>query len=238
MSQAINVQSLQVRLDQYDVLSDLNFTIDQGNFVYILGDNGSGKTTLIKTILGLIKPTSGSISIFEQPLSQDMVAQHIAYVPQRSEIDRTFPMSVEEMIRLECEHAHTCELGADGHLEAFASSELKSRRISQLSGGEFQRVLIARALVTSPDILILDEPFNNLDKNIQETLYLLLQELNSEGKTIIVITHDHNLISQDSKLLLLEQGRILTGDTKQMIHDHLPMVHEHAHVHKDSRQMH
>lgn len=238
MPQAINVQSLHVKLDQYEVLTDLNFTIEQGDFVYILGDNGSGKTTLVKTILGLIAPTSGSISIFDKPLSPRLVAEHLAYVPQRSEIDRTFPMSVEEMIRLECENAHSCDLGADGHLEAFASTELKSRRISQLSGGEFQRVLIARSLVTNPDVLILDEPFNNLDKNIQETLYLLLQELNSQGKTIIVITHDHNLISQDSKLLLLEQGHILTGDTKQMIADHLPMVHEHAHVHKGPKHVH
>jgi len=196
VSKAIEVKNVNATYGKLPVLHDINFSVNKGDIVYILGGNGSGKSTLIKTILGLIKPKSGSIEIMGQPSTQKIISKYIGYVPQTTFVERDFPITVEEIIQLECNLARQCDLGVSGHLSTFDSEHLLKRKLSNLSGGEFQKVLIARALVTKPDILIMDEPTNNLDQEALEDLITLLDKINKQGKTIIIVTHDETVVRQ------------------------------------------
>lgn len=219
MQTAIQVQNLTVKIGDHKILDNISFDINQGEIVYILGSNGSGKTTLIKTILGLINCEQGEINIFGKVNSQLTVSQYCGYLPQYTLIDRTFPITVKEMIELECDVAKSCIHGAEKHLHFLNSEHLKNRKLNNLSGGEFQRALIARALVTDPRILIFDEPYSNLDHKTQEDLNLLIKDLNKrQGKTIFIITHDHNIIDKQSdKVIYIINGKCYSGNAKEII---------------------
>ena len=168
------------------ILSGINLVINKGDYVLITGGNGSGKSTLIKLILGLIKPVKGEIKMSDPKL----VEKSVGYVSQSINIDKDFPITVKELILLECKVSkNLCKLSPQVHLAVFNAENLVDKKIGELSGGELQKVLISRALVTDPDILILDEPTNNLDKLAQKNLHNLLKKLNKQGKTIIQVTH-------------------------------------------------
>lgn len=209
MKPAIEFRKVNISRNQQRTLSDVNFQIDTGHFVYIIGTNGSGKSTLIHALLGLTEIESGDIRIFGKLNTQDNVAAHIGYVPQYSGIDRNFPISVTEMIDLTCTKGSGCPTDAKGHLEFFNAGHLADRPIRNLSGGEFQKVLIARALVNNPDIVILDEPVNNLDQQSQKNLLHKLKELSQkQNKTIIIISHDHHLIEGEDYILSISEGSV------------------------------
>lgn len=191
---SIEVSNVTIGYNRHPLLRNISFTLSANELVYITGGNGSGKSTLIKVIMGLLPVQSGEIKIHGELLSQKVVSRHIGYVPQSLTIDKTIPITVEEVIDLECSLSHECSLSIRDHLSAFRADHLMNKRINNLSGGELQRVLIARALVSNPDILFLDEPTNNLDKETRVFLDSVITEIYSQKqRTVIIVTHDHSL---------------------------------------------
>lgn len=184
------------------VLENVNLEIRSGDFVAMIGPNGGGKTTLMKIMLGLLKPTRGQALVLGQtpPLRHG----NLGYVPQNTHRNADFPITVAETV-------HTGLLGSGGLYKAPAAGEqvrhalervgmtdYADRRLGDLSGGQRQRALIARALVSSPQILFLDEPASNIDPSGQESLYNLLYQLN-QAMTIVVVSHDLLALSQRVK---------------------------------------
>ncbi|MFQ5493184.1 MAG: metal ABC transporter ATP-binding protein [Candidatus Dojkabacteria bacterium] len=227
---ALKVKGLSVRLGGHQILDNVEFEVPKGQLTYILGANGSGKTTLVRTLLGLQEADSGSIKLFGKTRTQELVASYMGYVPQYSEVERDFPISVDEVIKLACD-TDRCSLGVAGHLKLFDIDHLATRKISNLSGGEFQKVLIARALVNQPEILILDEPINNLDLKSQEDLLANIRKINKHEKiTILIISHDHHIINEKTDHVLhLSNHDVIAGKAKEILHDH-KLVKRHEHI--------
>lgn len=211
MSSTIKVNQLSFGYNSHSVLQDVDLEIRPGELVYFVGGNGSGKSTLIKLILGLLDQDKGQVLIDDKPRTQSIVSKYFGYVPQYADIDRGFPITVREAIRLECQVAQNCSIGVEGHLERFRAEKLMDKKLSELSGGQFQKVMIARALVTDPQILILDEPTNNLDTQAHEYLHQIGAELLKQGKTLIIVTHDvHELEHAETNPRVFEflDGRV------------------------------
>ena len=175
------------------ILKDLNFQVNKGDYLCIVGENGSGKTTLMKTLLRLIKPISGKIT-FGDGLIQD----EIGYLPQQTDVQKDFPASVYEIVLSGCQsrcgkrpfyNKEEKQL-ALANIEKMGISHLTKRCYRELSGGQQQRVLLARALCATQKMLLLDEPVSALDPDVTEEMYALIKSLNDEGITIIMISHD------------------------------------------------
>lgn len=179
----------------------VSFAIPSGQLVALIGPNGAGKSSLLKSIAGLIKPRSGAISIFGHSLVSSQ--SRVAYLPQRGEIDWRFPISVRDLV-LTGRYVHVGWLHRPDTrdqelvsqvLRRLDLTELADRQIGELSGGQQQRVLLARALVQGSDLLLLDEPFNAVDSANREAIALTLRELQGEGKTALVATHELDSLS-------------------------------------------
>lgn len=177
-----------------NIIEDVNFDINTGDYIYIVGENGSGKTTLLKGLLGLKKETKGSI-VFEESLSR----KEIGYIPQQKDIKRDFPASVYEIVisgRLNNKKNRLFYSREDKdlvieNLKKLDILDLKNKPYRFLSGGQQQRVLLARALCATGKILILDEPDTGLDPEAKKDLYSMLEEINRRDKiTIVMVTHD------------------------------------------------
>lgn len=221
---AIAVQHLTVSYRESAVLFDLSVTIPQGVFLGVIGPNGAGKTTFLKTILGLIKPLSGSITIFGKSLKENLTA--VAYVPQRTSVDWDFPINALDIVLMGLypvigwfkwpQKKHV-----DAALEALSQvnlTELAYKPIGQLSGGQQQRVFLARALVQKAEIFLLDEPFIGVDMMTEKIIIQLLKKLCSEGKTIIVVHHDLQTLSEYFDwLLLLNKKCVAFGSVDQVL---------------------
>lgn len=186
----IQIQNLDVKYERVHALNDVSFKINEGEFLGIIGPNGGGKTTLVKTILGLVKPTKGNITIADNSV--------VGYVPQFTTFDRNFPITVGEVIltghlpkKIKPFHRRTDhEVGhAKQVMNELGIEELFDRQIGQLSGGQMQKVLIARALMNHPNILILDEPTAGVDAESRVNIYSMLKDLN-ERITILIISHN------------------------------------------------
>ncbi len=175
------------------ILRDLSFSVEQGDYLAIVGENGSGKTTLMKTVLGLMKPLKGEI-LFGDGLKKF----EIGYLPQQSFIQRDFPASVWEVVLSGCLsmgkfrpfYGKKERERARKNIEKMRLTELTKRSYRELSGGQQQRVLLARALCATEKILLLDEPVSGLDPKVTAEMYEIIKTLNQEGITIIMISHD------------------------------------------------
>lgn len=187
------------------VAKGLDFTVSEGDYLCILGDNGAGKSTLVKAILSLHEPLSGSLE-FTFPRSE------IGYLPQRTEVRRDFPSSVWEVVLSGCVNSlsHRLFYGrkdrmtAEANLERMEISDLRKQSFSNLSGGQQQRVLLARALCAAKKVLLLDEPVAGLDSHTSSELYRLIDDLNRDGMTVIMVTHDvHPALNSAGKILHL-----------------------------------
>jgi len=198
---AVELKNVSVKYGDLDALKDVSIQVEEGAFLGIIGPNGAGKTTLLKVILGLIEPDMGEAKIFGLPLTQ--AADKIGYVPQVSNFDRSFPINVLDVVlmarlggRVRFFHQYQKEdiRKAEAVLEQLNLLHLKDRQIGKLSGGQLQRVLIARGLAVDPEIMLLDEPTASVDASSTSQIYKLLKELNEE-KTIIVVTHDMAAVS-------------------------------------------
>lgn len=198
----------------FNVLEKIDLQVKQGDFVALTGPNGSAKTTLLKIILGLLKAQAGTVRIFGQEISKFKDWYKLGYVPQKTNFfNQGFPASVEEVIWLNQSKRHSSKnkLSVQEEisrvLKMVGLSHKRLVRIGELSGGELQRVLVARALINKPYLLVLDEPTANLDSLAQESLSELLVKLNVDlGLTIILVTHDEKLTVKAKKVLRLEQG--------------------------------
>lgn len=220
---AIETRNVWFAYDKTPILEDVTFTLQQGDFLAILGSNGGGKTTLLKLLLGILKPDKGVIRVLGEPPHE---AKHrVGYVPQTTEVNLTFPISVLEtalMGRLSRTRIGRRYSGRDyGRVEEILRKvgmwEYRHTPVGKLSGGQRQRVLIARALATDPEIFFLDEPTASVDQEFEVNLYDLLKELNKQV-TIVVITHDIGAVSSyvksvacvNRRLMFHEEGKITT----------------------------
>lgn len=191
----VSIKDMDVAYQKNLVLSKVSFKVFERDFIGIIGPNGGGKTTLIKAILGLLKPQKGSV---EHTLDK----HEIGYLPQGKQVDENFPITVREVVASGLEHGIKIEFRkakerrnkVEEALERVGMEALRSRPVGELSGGEFQRTLLARAIISSPKLLVLDEPDTHVDNQFETELYSLLKELN-EQMTILLVSHDLGIIS-------------------------------------------
>lgn len=204
------------------VLSDLTFSIHEGDYLCIVGENGSGKTTLMKGLLGLIQPQKGKIT-YGEGLKQN----HIGYLPQQSSIQKDFPASVFEVVLSGCLNSGFSPFytkqqkkNALENMEKTGIYSLKNKCYRELSGGQQQRVMLARALCATKKLLILDEPITGLDPIASSDFYELIRELNHGGGiTIVMVTHDvTTAVNNAQKILHLGKERFYFGTTHQYMH--------------------
>lgn len=201
----ITCRDLCLGYDGQEILHNLNFSVEQGDYLCIVGENGSGKSTLMRTLLGLQQPISGSIELHD-----GLTHRQIGYLPQQTIVQRDFPATVREIVlsgfqghmglrpwysREEKDEAHR-------QMERMNIVPLEKRCYRELSGGQQQRVLLARALCATERVLLLDEPVSGLDPQVTAEMYALIQKLNREGVTIIMISHDiHAALQYASRIL-------------------------------------
>ncbi len=195
----INVEKLSFSYDnKHSVLSDINFSINRNDIVAFMGPNGGGKTTLFRLLIGLLKSTSGTIAIDGNQHNNLNNTSLVGYVPQYALFDKQFPMTTFDVVLSGLVkpfgfYSKDDKKAADNALDLIGLSEMKHRSISELSGGQTQRMLIARALVSPKEILLLDEPTANIDRESSERLKVLITKL-SQSLTILIITHDTSFV--------------------------------------------
>lgn len=200
MKNLIEISGLNFSFGNHVVLNDINLTVKAEEFIGVIGPNAAGKTTLMKMLLGLLKPDSGQISVMGKSPAE--VLNRIGYVAQKPEFNRNFPITVRDAVMFG-------RIGVTRGFGAYSREDIKvtdeilsileintfsNKQLNQLSGGQLQRVWIARALVSKPEILILDEPTANIDLKAEEDIFALLKHYNSH-MTIIVVSHDIAFIS-------------------------------------------
>lgn len=227
-TRAIEVNDVCLGRNGNPILEHITFSVEEGEYLGVIGPNGGGKTTLFRIILGLVKPDSGTVLLYGQPVGQFKERYFIGYVPQRVALsDMYFPATVEEVVR----SGRTPRVGlfrrfgakdraaVDKAMEISGVSVLKNRLIGSLSGGERQRVFIARALAGEPRLLILDEPEVGVDINTQEHFYSFVDRLNSElGMTVLLISHDIDVVAHQAKTVLCLNRRLVChGPPKKYI---------------------
>ncbi len=193
----LEVEKLKVSYSNHVALDDINFKIEDGEYVCLVGENGSGKSTLVKTIVGLLKPDEGKVSV-------NISLDEVSYLSQTNLKDLDFPATSKEIIMSGVQKHNKIPFYTKKDKELYQEiikklkiEDLQYKRIGDLSGGQKQRVLIARALIREPKLLILDEPATGLDYNITKELYKILGHENKENKmTIIMATHDLDEINE------------------------------------------
>lgn len=222
MESILSIKNLTVKYEYVLALDNVSLEIKKGDFLAIIGPNGGGKTTFLKAILGLVKIEKGEILIDGKNIEKN---RHlIGYVPQFSLVDRKFPISVLEVVMTGIlkpglhpffKYSKENKELALNKLSMVGIEHLANRQIADLSGGEFQRLLIARALATDPQILFLDEPTASVDPDSKEKIYKILEEFN-KNITIVMVTHDLGSVSNRVKNVV-SINRTLThyGETVQ-----------------------
>lgn len=189
----LRCENLTLGYEGHAVLSNLNFSVNTGDYLCVVGENGAGKSTLMKTLLGLLKPLGGSIR-----WGEDLQASQIGYLPQQTAVQKDFPATVMEIVLSGCQgrvgrrpfYGKEEKALAKANMEKMGIVPLARRCYRELSGGQQQRVLLARALCATQKLLLLDEPVAGLDPRVTAEMYDLIKGLNREGVTIIMISHD------------------------------------------------
>jgi zinc transport system ATP-binding protein len=201
------IKNLSAGYNDEIVLRDINLTVEPDDFIGLIGPNGGGKTTLLKVILGLVPPKRGTVRVMG--MSPEKGRRYIGYVPQFTYFDSDFPIRVRDVVRmgrLGPKHLFKPYSAEDDTivekcLKWVDLSDLQNRSLSELSGGQRQRVYIARALASEPEILLLDEPTISVDVEASTHIYELLHNINLQGVTILLISHDLNVISSYVKTI-------------------------------------
>ena len=206
MKNIISIENVSFGYNKDNILNDIILSIDEGDFIGIVGCNGSGKSTLLKLLIGQLNPSKGKIKFFDEEISKSNNLDKIGYVSQISmSTGASFPATVEEIVMANLySKIGFMKFPKKEHKEKVKESlkivnmeDYSKRLIGNLSGGQQQRVMIARALVSDPKILILDEPTTGIDAASEEQLYNLLEKLNKESKiTIIIVSHDFAKITK------------------------------------------
>jgi zinc transport system ATP-binding protein len=197
---AIKADNLSFQYEETPILENVSFAIRPGEFIGIFGPNGGGKTTLLKLLLGFLKPQKGSVEILGK--SPKLAREQIGYVPQISHLDRQFPITVLEVVMMGCldkspwrSYTQNAREKAKLALQEVGMLDFQNHPFGTLSGGQAQRTLIARALVSKPTILLLDEPTASVDASAEESIYKLLEHLKGT-MTILMVTHDLQVMLQ------------------------------------------
>lgn len=242
MNHIIEVKNLAFRYSSIPIFENLDFTISQGDFVSLIGNNGTGKSTLLKLLLGELQAPTGEIRIFNKNINNFKDWPNIGYVPQNGLAGNVgFPATVEEIVMANL----ASQIGlfrfpnkkhkelVNSTLELVGMGGFSKHLISQLSGGQLQRVLLARALVNSPELMILDEPTTGVDSENVYSFYELLSSLNKQDKlTILMVSHDLARASQYiSRTLCLEEGSLVELNKEEIIHE---LKHKHKHPQKEN----
>ena len=210
----VEVKNLTIGYNSKPVATNINFEINKGDILCILGENGAGKTTLIKTILGVIKPLSGEMNI-----SEDIKEHRFGYLPQKSENQDDFPAVCKEIVLSGCINRKKFKLFfnkedkaiAEKNMELLGVKELANKPFNILSGGQKQRVLIARSLCATEKILFLDEPLTGLDPKIVDDFYNIVSMLHEQGITIVMISHElHTSLHLANYVLYIGEECIFT----------------------------
>jgi manganese/zinc/iron transport system ATP- binding protein len=218
MEPALKIEDLTVAYKDQAVVWDVDLEVPPGVLMAIMGPNGAGKTTLLKATLNLIKTASGQVKVFGQPYEKQR--KKVAYVPQKGSVDWDFPITVLDVVQMgtygrlglikrpgKKERKQAWQALAEVGMENFTN-----RQISQLSGGQQQRVFLARALVQQADIYFMDEPFQGVDAVTEKAIITILKDLKKQGKTLIVIHHDLQTVTEYFDwLMLLNVRKIASG---------------------------
>ena len=200
----IKIEHVSAKYVAKEVLKDVSLTVFENDFLGIIGPNGGGKTTLLRILLGLLKPAEGSVTYYKDGNQQNEI--NMGYLPQYNYIDKKFPISVDEVIlsglgkKKRTLHPFTNEQHEQVKqtMAYMGLEELAKRSVGTLSGGQLQRVLLARAIVSKPDVLVLDEPNTYIDQHHQEQMYEMLADLN-KSCAIIITSHDVGTILENVK---------------------------------------
>lgn len=203
----ISTDALTIRLDGHEVLSGVSLAVHAGEIVTILGPNGSGKSTLLRALLGILRPASGSVT--------RKAGLAIGYVPQKLAVDRSLPMTVRRFLSLP---QRVTDQDAAAALARVGLPEVAARQMADLSGGQFQRVLLARALLARPDILILDEPTQGLDQPGEAAFYRLIEEVRREtGVAVLMVSHDLHVVMAASDRVICLNGHVCCEGTPRVV---------------------
>lgn len=203
----IEARGLGIRRGSHDILTGVNFRIEPGEIVTVLGPNGSGKSTLIRALIGLEPPSSGQVT--RQP------GLRIGYVPQRLHVDAALPMTVRRFLSLP---HRVSDADAAQALARTGVAGLEKRQVAALSGGQLQRVLLARALLSAPQILILDEPTQGLDQPGEAAFYKLLEEVRAEtGTAVLMVSHDLHVVMRASDRVICLNGHVCCEGTPEIV---------------------
>ena len=220
---AVILEDVWVSYGDNTVLQEVSLTVHRGDFLGIIGPNGGGKTTLLKVILGLVQPARGTVMVFGEEPRRSL--QRIGYVPQQSTLDKNFPISVRDTVlmgRLGRKaifkgYGRDDLIAAEEALAAVDMCGYSGRQIGKLSGGQLQRVLIARALASRPDLLLLDEPTTGVDMVGQDSLYTILDRLKSTI-TIILVSHDVGTLTVNADKIACIGKKLYYHDSKELLH--------------------
>jgi len=224
-AEVLDVDGVTVRIAGRDILRDVTFSIGPGQFTGLIGSNGAGKTTLLRVILGLQAPTSGTVSVGgERHAARKGL---IGYVPQKIQLDPDMPVRARDLVGLGLDghrfglplHRRGRRQQVDEMLRAVGAAAFADERVGQLSGGEQQRVMIAHALISSPRLLLLDEPLANLDISSAQEIIALLDRISSErGISVLISAHEMNpLLPVMDTVVYLAGGRAASGTTSEVV---------------------
>ena len=227
----IEVRDLWFSFNSIPVLKEVNLTVRPGNFIALLGPNGGGKTTLLKLMLGLLIPDRGSIKIFGELPGKS--SHRIGYMPQHLHFNQSFPISVLDVVLMGklrpgrgwSRYSHQDRMAAEKALKQMEMWDFRNRRAGELSGGQVQRVFIARALVDEPEVLFLDEPTASVDSKHQTDLFDILKELN-KTVTIIVVSHDVGIVSSHVKSVACVNQQVFHHDDSEITQEMVEMAYQ------------
>ncbi|WP_435333848.1 metal ABC transporter ATP-binding protein [Haloarchaeobius sp. TZWWS8] len=207
------------------VVEDISLRIDQGEYVAVVGPNGSGKSTLMKLMLGLLRPDTGSARLFDEPSHEFDDGARIGYVAQHASASKEMPITVREVVRMgRFPHVGFGRLSGEDEaivaraLETVGMTGFADRRVTKLSGGQRQRAFIARALAGEADLLVLDEPTVGVDAESVDAFYDLLESLNADGITVLLIEHDLSAVTEHAeRVVCLNREIYFDGPTDEFV---------------------
>jgi zinc transport system ATP-binding protein len=226
----IDLRGVAVRFGDVPVLEAVDLAVRPGEFLGIIGPNGAGKSTLLRVMLGLLAPTEGEARLFGEPVGRFRDWRRLGYVPQRATLHTGVPLTVREVVATGLQAvrgdgaarpAHrAARARVAGALERVGMSPHAASRLDRLSVGQQQRVLIARALVSDPELLFLDEPTSGVDPEAQATFYALLTELHGRRATLVLVSHDVGVVTtQVTQLACLNRRLVFHGPPEAFLHD-------------------